>query len=132
MMKFWISGIALVLVAAACAAATLRPPLPNDTAAVDWEKHYVPYWLPDLSRATPEEPRLAHYDEARATAFLDRVTLDWARRNKCVSCHTNGAYMMVRPLLDAPMPAGAEAEIRAAMVAFTDQQNTPDNPYAPM
>ena len=42
---------------------------------------------------------------AKAVDFIDRASLHWQRSRKCVTCHTNAAYLMARAQLKAdPAP----------------------------
>lgn len=67
---------------------------------------------PSPSKNSPDEPLAREPSLARTTAFLDAVALDWTRKRKCGTCHTNYAYMLARPAL-GPVDAAAPKEIRA-------------------
>ncbi len=45
------------------------------------------------------EPRIASFTVAPALDYLDKGALAWARDQKCISCHTTGTYLLVRPQL---------------------------------
>ena len=49
---------------------------------------------------------------AKAAEFLDAVALDWTRKRKCGTCHTNYAYLLARPAL-REVEGSAMAEIRS-------------------
>jgi hypothetical protein len=102
----------------ACCAQDSRP-LPNDTAPVNWAA-YERLWVKGLPRATNMEPILGHFDQQRATAFLDDASLQWTRQNECATCHTNVPYLMVRPLLGGDF--AAMQEIRSTVKAFASKQ----------
>ena len=54
---------------------------------------------------SPAEPLAKQMSVAKAVDFIDRASLHWQRSRKCVTCHTNGAYLMARGLLKAdPAP----------------------------
>ena len=54
---------------------------------------------------SPDEPLAGQMSVAKAVDFIDRASLHWQRSRKCVTCHTNGAYLMARGLLKAdPSP----------------------------
>jgi squalene-hopene/tetraprenyl-beta-curcumene cyclase len=86
---------------------------------------YKKIWLDDYPPSDPAEPKLAKMNEAKAIEFLDRVSVNWAKKNGCGTCHTNVPYLMARPLT-AP---GAErdsalAKVREGMVQYLKM---PDN-----
>ena len=43
---------------------------------------------------SPDEPLAASFSTERGARFLDAVSVDWTRQQKCGTCHTNYAYMM--------------------------------------
>ncbi len=45
---------------------------------------------------SPDEPLAKQMSVAKAVDFIDRASLHWQRSRKCVTCHTNGAYLMAR------------------------------------
>ena len=47
------------------------------------------------------EPTIGTFSLAAALDYLDKGALAWARDQKCVSCHTTGTYMLIRPRLQA-------------------------------
>jgi squalene-hopene/tetraprenyl-beta-curcumene cyclase len=47
----------------------------------------------------------------RAAAYLDQVAVNWTRRHRCGTCHTNYPYLVARPVLKEPA-GGAIAEVR--------------------
>ena len=54
---------------------------------------------------SPAEPLAKQMSVAKAVDFIDRASLHWQRSRKCVTCHTNGAYLMARGQLKAdPAP----------------------------
>jgi squalene-hopene/tetraprenyl-beta-curcumene cyclase len=46
-----------------------------------------------------DEPVAKAFSAAKAAEFLDGVAVNWTRERKCITCHTNMPYLMVRPLL---------------------------------
>lgn len=64
---------------------------------------YEKIWMDDYPSSDPAEPKLARMDEAKAVQFLDRTSLNWAKKNACGTCHTNIPDLMARPLT-APGP----------------------------
>ena len=67
----------------------------------------------DLAPASPDEPRSGTLSMERAVGYLDAVALGWTRSRKCGTCHTNYAYMLVRPSIREVGSADAMKEIRA-------------------
>src|SRR5262249_36781898 len=59
-----------------------------------------------------DEPRVGRLSLARGAAFLDAVALDWTRRRKCGTCHTNYNYLIARPAVEGGDPEPMR-EIRA-------------------
>jgi squalene-hopene/tetraprenyl-beta-curcumene cyclase len=59
---------------------------------------------------SPDEPLAPTLSLNRSAEFLDSVALEWTRRRRCGTCHTNYAYLYTRPVLGA---SPAMAEIRA-------------------
>ena len=54
---------------------------------------------------SPDEPLAKRMSVAKAVDFIDRASLHWQRSRKCVTCHTNAAYLMARGQLKAdPAP----------------------------
>ncbi len=54
---------------------------------------------------SPDEPLAKRMSVARAVDFIDRASLHWQRSRECVTCHTNGAYLMARGRFQAdPAP----------------------------
>ena len=54
---------------------------------------------------SPDEPLAKRFSAAKAVDFIDRASLHWQRSRECVTCHTNGAYLLGRARLQAdPAP----------------------------
>ncbi len=73
---------------------------------------------PNLKKYTPpadnskDEPKAKEFSLAKAVGFLDHAALQWTDKRGCFACHTNYAYLYVRPMLDAKVQA--HGEIRQA------------------
>ena len=52
-----------------------------------------------IPRLDADEPKLPEVSVQRALDFLDQGATAWSRGHKCVTCHTNGSYMALRPSL---------------------------------
>lgn len=57
-----------------------------------------------------DEPFADELSLPKAAEFLDAVSLNWTRRRKCGSCHTNYPYLMARPLVQ-PAESKAVTEV---------------------
>lgn len=53
----------------------------------------------------PDEPLAKGFSLARTTEFLDAASLQWQKQRKCMTCHTNFAYLYARPALGSDAPA---------------------------
>lgn len=45
----------------------------------------------------------------RAVEYLEKGTLAWNSQRKCITCHTNGTYMVIRPALTAKLGKPSDA-----------------------
>lgn len=61
----------------------------------------------------PGEPLAEAFSLERATHFLDRAAVGWTKNRKCFTCHTNYAYLVARPAIDADVTA--HRQVRAAL-----------------
>ncbi|MFN0126584.1 MAG: hypothetical protein ACKV19_07865 [Verrucomicrobiales bacterium] len=51
--------------------------------------------------ASADEPIRPAFSAERAVDYLERGAKAWTEKRDCVSCHTNGCYMLTRPALTA-------------------------------
>lgn len=58
----------------------------------------------------PDEPISAEFSIDRAAHFLDSASLQWQKQRKCMTCHTNYAYLYARPGISGD--ASAHEEVR--------------------
>ncbi|MDP7204943.1 MAG: prenyltransferase/squalene oxidase repeat-containing protein [Pirellulaceae bacterium] len=65
----------------------------------------------EVSAATAEEPLGESFSLKAALDYLEKGSLAWSRKRNCVSCHTNGTYMQMRPEL-TPLLGKPTAEMR--------------------
>lgn len=65
-----------------------------------------------IPRASAEEPILPEASRQLAHRYLEQGAAAWTGQHQCVSCHTNGTYMVTRPALTASLgkPAAAMHE----------------------
>ena len=71
------------------------------SAMADDDADVVPQYESDdivVVAASANEP-LTEYSAEAAGAYLDQGATAWSRERQCVSCHTNGTYMWIRPQL---------------------------------
>lgn len=61
----------------------------------------------ELAPNRADEP-IGQFSSRRAADFLDQASLAWQKTNKCLTCHTNYAYLMARPALGSDSPAHRE------------------------
>jgi len=59
-----------------------------------------------------DEPLAKTFSLEKAVSFLDNAALQWTDKRDCFACHTNYAYLYVRPMIDAKVQA--HREIREA------------------
>ena len=57
---------------------------------------------------SPDEPFAKAMSLVKAVEFIDRASLHWQESRECVTCHTNGAYLIGRAKLKGnPAPHAA-------------------------
>ena len=52
----------------------------------------------EVPGASSGEPRI-EWSKSRGLEHLDDAALAWGSSRKCVSCHTNGTYLLIRPIM---------------------------------
>lgn len=62
----------------------------------------------ELQEISGDEPFAKTFSAVKAAAYLDQASLTWQKKKKCVTCHTNMAYMMARPALGATLQDSGE------------------------
>ncbi len=62
-----------------------------------------------IPKATADEPKLNKLSVPLAVGYLEQGTVAWSGQRKCITCHTNGTYMTVRPALTAKLGKPSEA-----------------------
>jgi squalene-hopene/tetraprenyl-beta-curcumene cyclase len=61
----------------------------------------------DVGPNEPDEPIAKEFSAERGRKFMDDVSLQWQRERKCVTCHTNFAYLTMGTGYGAGRPAYA-------------------------
>lgn len=72
---------------------------------------------------TPDE-QIAPFSLERAVDFLDSASLNWQNERKCMTCHTNYAYLYARPGISSD--ADAHQTVRRYAEKLVDER-WPDN-----
>lgn len=70
-----------------------------------------PVAYPAPPKPAADEPVRKAWSPAKAASFLDAAAVGWTRDYSCVSCHTNMAFLMARPLMKGS--DAATKEVRA-------------------
>ena len=62
-----------------------------------------------IDAASADEPIRAEFSLPAAVAYVEQGAAAWSKANQCISCHTNGSYLRMRPALSAALgPASSE------------------------
>ncbi len=61
-----------------------------------------------IDAATAEEPFAPKYSSEAALDYLEAGARAWSQDKQCISCHTNGSYALVRPMLSANLGSSPE------------------------
>lgn len=62
-----------------------------------------------IPKATADEAKLDKLSVPLAVEYLEQGTVAWNGQRKCITCHTNGTYMVVRPALTPTLGKPSEA-----------------------
>lgn len=62
----------------------------------------------DVGTNRADEPEAKEFSLERAAKFLDAASLQWQRERKCMTCHTNYAYLVTFSEVDARRPVYGE------------------------
>ena len=54
-----------------------------------------------IEAASADEPVRASFSAAAAVDYLEQGAVAWGKANNCISCHTNGSYLRMRPALSS-------------------------------
>jgi len=75
-------------------------------------------------RPSPSEGKIP-FNPQLAVDYMEQGALAWTSDWKCVACHTNGSYMVVRPLL-TPQLGQPQKELRDFFVATLREEQATD------
>ncbi len=91
--------------------------------------------VPYSKRIVADEPVRETFSPEQAARYLDTASLNWQKRRKCATCHTNMPYLMARPSLTASLPDSGE--VRGFfedyfLTRWEKGKKTPEKPYRPV
>ena len=75
-----------------------------------------------IPKASADEPKRADISVELAQQYLEQGSVAWSGEKKCVSCHTNGTYMVTRPALSQSLGKPPEATREFFLTALTKLQ----------
>lgn len=76
-----------------------------------------------LPRNSADEPIAASFSLTKGVQFLDHAALDWTRRRKCFTCHTNFAYLIARPMIEGKSAPHQQVRSKLEELVNTRWQN---------
>ncbi len=84
------------------------------------------YHYKDVSyaRPSPDEAKI-QFSPKLALAYLEEGASAWTGERQCVACHTNGSYMVVRPLMTAQL-GEPQKEVREFFVKTLREEQASD------
>ena len=68
--------------------------------AFKYQYEFGPIRIPS---AHPDEPVRHEFSLELASQYTEQGAVAWTRGQKCVTCHTNGTYLALRPSLSGPL-----------------------------
>ncbi|HTC93569.1 MAG TPA: hypothetical protein VK699_08960 [Terriglobales bacterium] len=75
-------------------------------------------------RPSPDEPKIP-FSPKLAVDYMEQGAVAWTGERQCVACHTNGSYMVVRPLMSAQL-GQPKKELRDFFVAILQKELATD------
>lgn len=78
-----------------------------------------------VAGARADEPVAARLSVSAAAAYLEQGNTAWNGARGCVSCHTNGTYMVVRPALTKSLGRPDESGRKHFVTALEGLEKTP-------
>lgn len=73
-----------------------------------------------IPKASGDEAKRPGVSLALAAKYLEQGTVAWSGERKCVSCHTNGAYMVTRPALTTSLGPPPETTHQFFLTSLTE------------
>ncbi len=84
------------------------------------------YHLKNVTYARPSPAeRIIPFSPRLAVEYMEQGAMAWSTEWKCVACHTNGSYMVVRPLL-TPLLGEPQKELRDFFVGTLQEELASD------
>lgn len=106
----------VVGVVAVCAKPARGQAAPAVHQAAPYQYHFGSVTIP---RPSPDEARIP-FSPRLAVDYMEQGALAWTEERGCVSCHTNGTYMVVRPMM-TPQLGPPQTALRAFFVQELQQ-----------
>jgi len=69
------------------------------SGSLEADDHQYKFEQITIPKASADEPKRADVSVELAQQYLEQGSVAWSGEKKCVSCHTNGTYMVTRPAL---------------------------------
>ena len=91
--------------------------LPLTTKGEEVSKYQYEFGSIRIPRAEAGEPTRHEVSVELATKYVEEGAVAWTRNRKCVTCHTNGTYMALRPSLIGPLGKPSQ-EVRDLFVTL--------------
>ncbi len=73
----------------------------NTVCGQDIKRNQYSFERIAIPAATADEPKLKKFSLEKATNYMEQANIAWSKKRKCVACHTNGTYLLMRPALTA-------------------------------
>ena len=89
------------------------------------EKHQYAFENIKVVPASADEPLLEHFSAKKADEYLEAGATAWTKGKNCISCHTNGSYLLLRPALTKSLGKPSE-EIRDFYVSVLEKREAED------
>ena len=86
-----------------------------------YQYHFKDVTIP---RPSPDEAKIP-FSPKLALDYMEQGALAWTGERQCVACHTNGSYMVVRPLL-TPQFGQPQKELRDFFVSTLQEELAAD------
>jgi squalene-hopene/tetraprenyl-beta-curcumene cyclase len=109
---FWMSSLAMLSAGALFAQTVVPEP---------YQYHFKDI---TIARPSPDEAKIS-FSQRLAVDYMERGAAAWTGERQCVACHTNGTYMVARPLLTAEL-GPPKKELRDFWVATLREELAAD------
>jgi squalene-hopene/tetraprenyl-beta-curcumene cyclase len=83
-------------------------------------RHQYFYKTINIPRPSPEEAKIP-FTPQLAVDYMEQGALAWTGERQCVACHTNGSYMVTRPMMDTQLGVPQKA-LRDFFVSELNEQ----------